>query len=277
MSDTHSHLEEHEHMQHAAEDPFDRRVAMTMTVVAALLAVVTLLSHRSHTTTLRLTTLAAVHKGKASDEWNYYQAKNVRNHAYQTAVELTGIVAKEAGSSAKLKAAQERWNGQLSKYKTELPEQMHRAQEFDKQADAAEIEAEHVHRQAEPLRLGRVGGRAGADSLLHRHPDEAPRLLDRQHRLRDPRRRHRRDRVLALTGRASVTAERPDAAPSARLAIPACSETRARAGPGGPWRSAAVRNRPGADTPAELQRGRDETKKGLRAQALDIANSGGRI
>jgi len=157
MSDTHSHLEEHEHMQHAAQDPFDRNVAMTMTVVAALLAVVTLLSHRSHTATLRLTTLAAVHKGKASDEWNYYQAKNIRSHAYQTAVELSGVVAKEGGSSAKLKSAQDRWNGQLAKYKTELPEQRRRAEDFDKQADAAELEAEHVHRQADRFDLGELG------------------------------------------------------------------------------------------------------------------------
>jgi hypothetical protein len=157
MSTPHDALEEREHLQHAAEDPFDRRVAMTMTVVAALLAVVTLLSHRAHTTTLRLTTLAAVHKGKASDEWNYYQAKNNRSHAYETALELAGIVAKEGGASAKLQAARERWTGQQSKYKTELPEQRQRAENFDKQADAAELEAEQVHRQADRFDLGELG------------------------------------------------------------------------------------------------------------------------
>jgi len=156
MSDTHNHLEEHRHLQHAAQDPFDRNVAMTMTVVAALLAVVTLLSHRAHTDTLRLTTLAAVHKGKASDEWNYYQAKNIRNHAYETAVEMTGIVAKESGAAGRLREAQDRWNGQLAKYKTELPEQKQRAEEFDKLSAQAELQSEHVHHQADRFDLGEL-------------------------------------------------------------------------------------------------------------------------
>src|SRR5438445_140893 len=51
---TEKHLEHAEHARHAAHDPFDRRVAMTMAIVAAVLACVTMLSHRSHNETLRL-------------------------------------------------------------------------------------------------------------------------------------------------------------------------------------------------------------------------------
>ena len=53
MSDTHEHLEHAEHAEHAAHNPYDRRVALTIAVVAAALAGVTLLSHRSHTETLQ--------------------------------------------------------------------------------------------------------------------------------------------------------------------------------------------------------------------------------
>jgi hypothetical protein len=51
---TEHHLEEAEHVKHAAHDPFDKRVAMTMAIVAAALACVTMLSHRAHNQTLQL-------------------------------------------------------------------------------------------------------------------------------------------------------------------------------------------------------------------------------
>src|SRR5438128_6368432 len=77
------HLENAEHAQHHAHDPFDRRVAMTMSIVAAVLAGVTLVSHRGHTETLRLATEADTNHTKASDQWNLYQAKNIRAHEYE--------------------------------------------------------------------------------------------------------------------------------------------------------------------------------------------------
>ena len=46
---TEHHLEHAEHAQHQAHDPFDRRVAVSMAIMAAVLAGVTLASHRGHT------------------------------------------------------------------------------------------------------------------------------------------------------------------------------------------------------------------------------------
>jgi len=54
MSETEHHLEHAEHAQHAAHSPFDRRVTMTIAIIAAMLACVTLLSHRAHNETLAL-------------------------------------------------------------------------------------------------------------------------------------------------------------------------------------------------------------------------------
>jgi Domain of unknown function (DUF4337) len=157
MESTHDHLEHAEHARHAAHDPFERNVAMTMTVVAALLAVVTLLSHRAHTETLRLTTLAAVYKGKASDEWNYYQAKNIRRHLYETTAEVASVLAKEAGSSARLKTAQDRWKQQVDSYKEELPEQKKRAEELDKKSVESEEASELAHHKADRFDMGELG------------------------------------------------------------------------------------------------------------------------
>src|SRR5260370_33987999 len=96
MSDgTEHHLEHAQHTQHAAHNPFDRGVAMTMAIIAAVLAGVTLVSHRGHTETLRLTSEATTFHTKASDEWNLYQAKNIRNHECQMVLFLQAMLAKE--------------------------------------------------------------------------------------------------------------------------------------------------------------------------------------
>src|SRR4051794_39260309 len=94
---TDKRLEHAEHTQHHAHDPFDRRVAMSMAIIAAVLAGVTLLSHRGHTETLRLRaeansiqteaarlhTLANIAHTQATDTWGMYQAKNIRSHEFQ--------------------------------------------------------------------------------------------------------------------------------------------------------------------------------------------------
>ena len=56
-------------------DPFDRQVAMTMAIIAAVLAGVTMLSHRAHDDSLsllaeanRLTTASNIHHTEASDQ-----------------------------------------------------------------------------------------------------------------------------------------------------------------------------------------------------------------
>src|ERR1700747_246983 len=62
-----------EHAEHAKEDPSLAPISVTMAVLAVLVAVVTLLGHRAHTEEVVL-------QAKASDQWAYYQAKNIRRH-----------------------------------------------------------------------------------------------------------------------------------------------------------------------------------------------------
>src|SRR5262249_36365634 len=80
MSETEHHLEHAEHAQHAAHSPFDRRVTMTIAIIAALLACVTLLSHRAHNETLALEIEAGQFSTSATDKWNQYQAKKIRQY-----------------------------------------------------------------------------------------------------------------------------------------------------------------------------------------------------
>src|SRR5690242_13805781 len=88
---TPEHLEHAEHAQHHAHDPFARGVAVSMAIIAALLAVVTLLSHRGHTETVRLQaeansiqtegahleTMSNVKHTEWADHYAWYQAKKI--------------------------------------------------------------------------------------------------------------------------------------------------------------------------------------------------------
>jgi hypothetical protein len=58
----------------------EKEIGLTMAIVAVVLAIATLLSHRAHTEEILL-------QGKASDKWNQYQAKHIR--AYEFAIAAT--------------------------------------------------------------------------------------------------------------------------------------------------------------------------------------------
>ncbi len=64
-----------------------------MAVFAVLLAVCTMLSHRSHTEEVLLET-------QATDQWNYYQAKNIRYHVYEADAEMAALFGDKGAAAA---------------------------------------------------------------------------------------------------------------------------------------------------------------------------------
>jgi hypothetical protein len=113
---THEHLEHAEHAEHAAHNPFDRKVAMTMAIIAAGLASVTLLSHRAHNQTILEQAEATTLHTQASDDWNYFQAKNIRTHEYKMMSALIGSLAKETVQEEKAAKAKEYWDTKVKTY-----------------------------------------------------------------------------------------------------------------------------------------------------------------
>src|SRR5205085_1168053 len=63
----------------------EKEIGLTMAVVAVLLAVATLMSHRAHTEEVLL-------QGKASDKWNFYQAKHIRAYEFGVSAELAALL-----------------------------------------------------------------------------------------------------------------------------------------------------------------------------------------
>ena len=158
---THGHLEEAEHAEHAAHDTFNRNVAMTMAIIAAVLAAITMLSHRSHTETLRLQTLSNIRHTQASDMWNFYQAKNIRNAEYSAYLELTAGLAKDRAGDERRKAAEKKWTDQVEKYKKELPEIEGQARALEDEAKQFQLQSDAVHYQADRFDLGELGVELG--------------------------------------------------------------------------------------------------------------------
>jgi hypothetical protein len=62
-----------EHAEHGAHEATMRPVAFTMAVLAVLVAITTVLGHRTHTE-------AVLDQNQATDQWNEYQAHKIRSN-----------------------------------------------------------------------------------------------------------------------------------------------------------------------------------------------------
>ena len=152
--------------------PFDRRVAMTIAIIAAILALVSMLSHRAHTETLslqaeanRLTTEANINHTLASDEWAYYQAKNIRNTQYQGLLALVTLLP-SAPAARQIKSRMEQdWKAAVEKYEQrELPDLkakaealVNKARQLEGQSARTIAESYHAHHRGDRYDLAELG------------------------------------------------------------------------------------------------------------------------
>src|SRR5216684_5745875 len=74
-----------EHAEEGREHPSLAPISVTMAILAVFVAVVSLLGHRAHTEELLM-------QNRATDQWSYYQAKNIRRHNYEMSLDLMGLV-----------------------------------------------------------------------------------------------------------------------------------------------------------------------------------------
>jgi len=74
-----------ENAEHGASEPSMRPVAFTMSVLAVMVAIVTVLGHRTHTE-------AVLDQNKATDQWNLYQAKKIRSYETSLAQDLLTVM-----------------------------------------------------------------------------------------------------------------------------------------------------------------------------------------
>ncbi len=158
MSNTHEHLEHAEHVAHHSSNPFDKKVAMTMAIVAATLAFVTLLSHRGHNHVLGLQSLLGTLKVQESNAWAQYQAKRLRQELSAQTITLLNYSPEKSG---KLNEELERLKKVVNKYKEELKEISNTAKDFQKKAKDTEAEIEFSHHQTDRVDASHLGVELG--------------------------------------------------------------------------------------------------------------------
>ena len=117
-----------EHAEHA-KNPFERKVAFSMAVIAAALAIVSVAGHI-------LTTDELLAQQKASDQWSYYQAKSIRR--YESDIARDMLAAANAGPAA------------INKYGANLERYEKEGEEI--QVEARKLEAESHLRGAQAFR-----------------------------------------------------------------------------------------------------------------------------
>jgi hypothetical protein len=109
-----------EHAEHAKE-PFDRKVALTMAVIAAVMAIVSVMGHI-------LTTDELLDQQKASDQWAFYQAKAIRRYESDIARDLLAAVSAGPAGINKYAANVERYEkegGEIQNEAKKLEEESH--------------------------------------------------------------------------------------------------------------------------------------------------------
>jgi hypothetical protein len=122
MSEELSELQEH--AEHAKHDPTLAPISVTMAILAVLVAVVTLLGHRAHTEEVVL-------QAKASDQWAFYQAKNIRRHTDELFTDLTSVEATTDAAALAYKNEQKEVEDKAREMEAEVAHERNRADRFD--------------------------------------------------------------------------------------------------------------------------------------------------
>jgi len=134
-----------ENAEHGANERSLAPVTLTMAIFAVLVAAVSLLGHRAHTEELLLQT-------KATDQWAYYQAKDIRRRSYEVFLdEISLVTPQNANLAGEIK----------NKYSKEVARYAKEQDEIEAEAKQAENEVAIERRRADRFDLGEVMLEAG--------------------------------------------------------------------------------------------------------------------
>ena len=128
-------MELKEQAEEARSERHMQPVAFTMSLLAVLVAVTTVLGHRTHTQ-------AVLSQDRATDTWNQYQAKKIRDHDTELADKLLTVVA--LGDPAGAKKDAEADKAKMEKSAGEIEELKQKAEGLEAQVEAAEHQADRL-------------------------------------------------------------------------------------------------------------------------------------
>jgi hypothetical protein len=142
--------QELQEQQEHGSDSSMRPVAFFMSVIAVLVAVTTVLGHRTHTD-------AVLNQAKASDKWNEYQAVKIRSSDLAAAQKLRSLFTlsdKDKIAKADKDAADDA--DHQKKWAEDLPNLKKEAEEFEAEVRLAEHRADYYDLGEALLEIGLV-------------------------------------------------------------------------------------------------------------------------
>ena len=129
-------LEIHHESEHAI-DRTGQSVGVLAAVLAVLLAVVTIASHRTHTA-------AIIHKASANDAWQHYQSTRVKYHNLELGENLLAVMGAKNSAADKM----------LADYKVQKKKYEKQQEEISAEARNAQDESEKDEHRALRYDLG---------------------------------------------------------------------------------------------------------------------------
>lgn len=113
-------------------------ISLAISILAVLVAMVTVLGHRSHTQ-------AVLSQARAADQWNLYEAKKIRQDSLEVVIDQMQL---QPTVDAKASAAK------LAEYKAHVNRWTHDLAETQEKANGFQEQVEHAERQASRFDLG---------------------------------------------------------------------------------------------------------------------------
>lgn len=138
MSDEMQELQEN--AEHGAHEPSLAPVTVTMAILAVLVAATGLMGHRAHTEEL-------LHQTKATDQWAFYQAKDIRRRNYELFIDELSVFTLQ--NSEQVQKMKEKYAKEIERYRDE-------GKEIQAEARNAENEVMIEQRRADRFDLGEV-------------------------------------------------------------------------------------------------------------------------
>ena len=107
-------------------------ISLAISILAVLVAMVTVLGHRTHTE-------AVLMQSRAGDQWNEYQAKKIRMENLSVVVDQMGLQPMSDAKAAATKLAE--YKSHIAKWNSDLAEEQEKAREFEAEVKVSEAKA----------------------------------------------------------------------------------------------------------------------------------------
>jgi hypothetical protein len=117
------------HTEVEGADPFGKKIGVLASILAVLLGIVTIVSHREHTD-------AVLFKSDANDKWSFYQAKRIKFHSLELGVDLL-----KAMPGPQTAGTLDRYEKEKKRYTKESDAAQEDARKMDEKASHTEDQA----------------------------------------------------------------------------------------------------------------------------------------